>query len=191
MAAKLPSVGRLAKVWPLRVATSLRKIWAAPGLAITTRHWASSTSTAHDQGDFVLGHFTGRFSFWELGQKFKDILPARRYHTCATRFKKLSKLGIHHGGQAAQRGQAGQGLATQGGDIAAQNMGRAGVGDYHPPLGIEHQHPGGEVVQNGLQIGAGRLHLLHPLVYGRACFQQLLGHQGKRAGQAAHLVPGE
>ena len=56
------------------------------------------------------------------------------------------------------------------------------------PLHIQHNHTGRQVVQNRLQIGAGRIDLAHALLHGRTGIKQLLRHVAKGAGEPAQLV---
>src|SRR6218665_885075 len=57
-----------------------------------------------------------------------------------------------------------------------------------PAVRVEHDDRGGEVVQNGLQVGARCIDLAHALLDGLPGVGQLLGHQRKRPGQPAKLV---
>ncbi len=156
----------------------------------TTSRSSWATRTAHDQGDFVLGHFAGRFSFWELGQKFKDILPSRRYHACAACFKKLSKLSIHHGGQAAQRGQAGQSLATR----AATSLRKIWAA---PGLAITTRHwasststPAVRLSKMGLANRRGLPAPLAPLGLRLCVLRAIAGSSGQPSGSGRPPRPG-
>ena len=60
-----------------------------------------------------------------------------------------------------------------------KNAGGAGVGRADDPALPQHDHPGGEVVQNGLQVRTGSIDLDHALLHRRPRIGQLLRHHGK------------
>ena len=64
----------------------------------------------------------------------------------------------------------------------------AGVDGVDAALAVEHDHAGGQVVEDGLQVGARALDLPHAALHQRARLGELLGHVGERARQAAELV---
>ncbi|MDT4844332.1 hypothetical protein FQZ97_782880 [compost metagenome] len=71
---------------------------------------------------------------------------------------------------------------------SAQNAGRSGIDTEHAPAFVEHDHPGREVVQDGLQVFPGSVHLLHAVLHRRARIGQVLCHVGEGASQTRKLV---
>jgi hypothetical protein len=98
------------------------------------------------------------------------------------------ELRLHGGAEASTPGHRRQRLALVRRQRHAQDAGGARVGRLDAALLVQHDHAGGEVVQDGLQVGARRIHLAHALLDGRARVGQLLRHVGERPRQAAEFV---
>ena len=65
---------------------------------------------------------------------------------------------------------------------------RAGVDGVDAALAVEDDHAGGQVVEDGLQVGARTFDLHDAALHEFAGFRQLLGHLRERARQAAEFV---
>ena len=140
--------------------------------------------TARDQGlgpVRAAGHaLTGRAQLERLLPVVVRLLQATA--------QKLGKLLLHAHRKGLQPGQLAQGGAPKTLQRQLQNTRRARVGRAHAAVGIEHQHARSQVVQNGLQMRARRIHLRHAALHRAAGVCELLGHGRKSAGQAAQLV---
>ena len=71
------------------------------------------------------------------------------------------ELRLHALPQGLQARHLGQGPSHKSSQGRAQNARGARVARQNPALGIEHHHTGGQVVQDGLQAGAGCVDLAH------------------------------
>jgi len=70
----------------------------------------------------------------------------------------------------------------------AKNARRAGVDRVDCAVAVEHDHARGQVVEDGLEVGARAFDLRHAFVDELARVGELLGHLGEGARQAAQLV---
>ena len=102
--------------------------------------------------------------------------------------QKHIELGLHTGCKAFQPRDVGQRTAFECGQRCSQDAGSTGVGVLHHTGSVEHDDTGRQVVEDGLQVGAGFVHLLHAVLHGAAGVGQLLRHLGERAGQPAQFV---
>ncbi len=68
--------------------------------------------------------------------------------------------------EGLQTRQFEQGLVLIHRDRHTQDAGGTRVGRLDGALGIQHDHPGGEVVQDGLQVASCRIELLEASVHG-------------------------
>ena len=119
--------------------------------------------------------------------EFKGLLPVV-VGLLQAAAQKLGKLLLHAYGKGLQTGQLAQSGTPKALQRQLQNTCRARIGRAHAAVGIEHQHARGQVVQNGLQMCARRIHLHHAALHRAAGVGELLGHGRKSAGQAAELV---
>ncbi len=94
----------------------------------------------------------------------------------------------HCRGKRLQPGHGGQRLAHVHVERRAQDARGAGVDALQSPLLVEHHHAGGEVVQDGLQVVACGVHLLHALLHGGARVRQVLRHEREGAGETGEFV---
>ncbi|MDT4841471.1 hypothetical protein FQZ97_753240 [compost metagenome] len=121
------------------------------------------------------------------GVQFEGVLPVIEAVLHALD-QELVELLLHLGTEIGQPRHIDQRLAFIGGERRAQHAGGARVGGQHGALGVEHDHARGQVVQDGLQVAAGGVELVHGLLDRAARVGQLLGHDGERAREAAQLV---
>ena len=93
-------------------------------------------------------------------------------------------------GKFLQAGDFSQGAPPVGRHGQAQDACGAWVDDVDQAVGVEHDHTGSQVVQDGLQVGARAVEFSHAAISGAACIGQLLGHGRERSGQAAQFIFG-
>ena len=91
-------------------------------------------------------------------------------------------------GEVAEAGHLLEPATAIGRERQAQDARRARVDGVDRTFPVEHDHAGGEVVEDRLQVGARALDLGDALVHQLARVGELLGHLGERSRQAAELV---
>ena len=100
------------------------------------------------------------------------------------------ELPLHPARQFGHAGHGVQRAAQVRLQRGAQHAFGAGVGAEQAQLAIERHHAGGEVVEDGLQVGARAIDLGHAVLHRLARVGQLLRHVREGAGQASQFVLG-
>ena len=100
----------------------------------------------------------------------------------------VGKLGQHVLGKGLQAGHFAERLAPVVGQGRLQDARGTGVAGLDVAPDVQHDHACGEVVQDGLKVGARRVDLAHAVLHRRPGIGELLRHVGKRAGQPAQFV---
>ena len=121
------------------------------------------------------------------GPELKGLLPIVLTRLQAVALKAL-ELCQDLGRKGFQTRHLGEAFAHIGGHRQAQNPRRPRVGRHHPALWVQHQDPGGQVVQDGLQIGPRQAHLAHAALDCASRFKKLLGHLRKGTREPLQIV---
>ncbi|MNS81501.1 hypothetical protein D3C72_1152150 [compost metagenome] len=124
-----------------------------------------------------------------IAMQFKRLLPMVQV-VFTGRVMQALKLVVHFIRKGLKPRHVAQRLAFVGGQGSAQDAGRARIGGANDAIGIEHDHPGRQVVQNRLQALPRFVGLAHAPFDRTACIQQLLRHLGKRPRETAEFVLG-
>lgn len=136
---------------------------------------------ARDEGDaFVEGRGAVR-------AELEGLLPVAAFVLRLVGQEALELL-QHAAAKGLQSRHLGQWLAHVHGQRRVQDARRAGVDAAHTALLVEHDDTGGEVVQDGLQVVARGVHLLHALLHRGARVREVLCHVREGAREARELV---
>ena len=144
-------------------------------------------SRPRDQGQ-VVGLMERGIAVLAGQAQLKGLLPMVRSMRLNRVIQHRLELGIDALGKRAQTRNLVQGFTQMRCQRQAQNPHGPRVGRKQMPLFVQHHHAGGQVVQNGLQIGACGAHLVHGLIHRGPGLKELLRHVCKGAGQAPQLV---
>mmetsp|Transcript_53686 Transcript_53686/g.126315 ORF Transcript_53686/g.126315 Transcript_53686/m.126315 type:complete len:732 (-) Transcript_53686:1050-3245(-) len=122
--------------------------------------------------------------------KLEGLLPELAVHVALGRVgaEVLLEAGIEGGRELGQPGHLGQRPADIGRQRQAQDARGARVHGLKRPGRVEHEHAGREVVEDGLQMGAGALQLGHAALHLLARVGQLPRHVGEGARQPTQFV---